>query len=236
MRPPPQRPRVPPPLNARAREAVGTFLTGLLFLAPFIVTLMVIDWLMRQLIGIFGPGTLIGGALVTGGSLLVGESPLGVWVALAVVLTFIWAMGVFVQTRARTTIEATLDAWIDRVPVLRNIYKPVAQLVRMLGARDENDLKAMSVVSVSFGAERGASVLALLTSHTRYRVGAEDRLLVYLPTAPIPMTGGLVFVPPRSVEQVPEMAVDDLLKLYVSLGTLPPARLQVPPAGLSPAP
>jgi len=43
---------------------------------------------------------------------------------------------------------------------------------------------------------------------------------VYLPTAPVPMTGGLVLVPATSVVPVPEMKVDDLLRVYFSLGAL----------------
>jgi uncharacterized membrane protein len=36
------------------------------------------------------------------------------------------------------------------------------------------------------------------------------------------MSGGLVLVPENAITPVPEMKVDDLLKIYVSLGALAP--------------
>jgi uncharacterized membrane protein len=82
----------------------------------------------------------------------------------------------------------------------------------------------MSVVSCRFfgAGEAGVDVLALLASQQLYIVAGERRRLVYLPAAPIPMSGGLVFVADAAITPVPEMKVDDLLKIYVSLGALAP--------------
>jgi uncharacterized membrane protein len=44
--------------------------------------------------------------------------------------------------------------------------------------------------------------------------------MIYLPTAPVPMTGGLILVPDACVVPVPELKVDDLLRIYFSLGAL----------------
>jgi uncharacterized membrane protein len=50
----------------------------------------------------------------------------------------------------------------------------------------------------------------------------ERRLLVYLPTSPLPAWGGLVLVPESSVIPVPDMDADALIKLYFSFGVLAP--------------
>lgn len=44
--------------------------------------------------------------------------------------------------------------------------------------------------------------------------------MIYLPTAPVPMTGGLVLVPDSAIVLMPELKVDDLLRIYFSLGAL----------------
>jgi uncharacterized membrane protein len=81
----------------------------------------------------------------------------------------------------------------------------------------------MSVVACRFGGtDNGVDVLALLASNHVYNIAGERRRLVYLPTAPIPMSGGLVLVAEAAITAVPDMKVDDLLKIYVSLGALTP--------------
>ncbi len=76
-------------------------------------------------------------------------------------------------------------------------------------------------------------MLALLASQHVYNIAGGRRRLVYLPTAPIPMSGGLVLVAEAAVTAVPEMKVDDLLKIYVSLGALMP---EVLPGAIATAP
>lgn len=213
-----------PQWRQTADMLVATFVTGLLFLLPFILTLMIVDWLIRQVAGIFGPETLLGSALTSGGALIFGDTTFGFWLLLAFVILGILAVGYGFQNRAKRSFERRVDAIIDRIPVLRSIYGPVAKLVRMIGMKDENDLASMRVIACRFGA--GADILALLASPEPVFVGGEERMLVYLPSAPLPMTGGLVLVPPASVIEVAGVAVEDLLKLYISLGTLAPEQLR----------
>jgi uncharacterized membrane protein len=82
----------------------------------------------------------------------------------------------------------------------------------------------MSVVSCRFfgTGDTAVDILALLASQQLYLISGERRRLVYLPAAPIPMSGGLVFVSDTAITPVPDMKVDDLLKIYVSLGALAP--------------
>jgi uncharacterized membrane protein len=225
----PEPPR--PPWRIAFDRIVGQFLTGLLFLLPFILTLMILDWLVRQVAGLFGEETLLGSALTSGGAFIFGDGTVGFWLLLVFVVLGIWGVGFAFHERARRSIERRLDAIIDRIPVLRDVYRPVSKLVRMLGTKSENDLAAMRVIACRFG-DRGADVLALLASPDIMMVGGEERLLVYLPSAPLPMTGGLVLVPPASIVEVSGVTVDDLLKCYISLGMLSPEALRNTPASL----
>ena len=72
---------------------------------------------------------------------------------------------------------------------------------------------------MSFGEH--VEALALLTSPRLHDFGQGPRYLILIPTAPVPVGGGLLFVEPSRVKPVPSMGVDDLAKLYVTMGTLP---------------
>jgi uncharacterized membrane protein len=210
--------------RARARwrrtldRLVAQFLTGLLILAPLIVTLMVLDWLVRQVAAIFGPKTLLGSALTSGGAFIFGEGGAGFWILLVLVVLLIWTIGFVLQDRARRSIERRLDALAGRIPVIRHIYRPVAQVVRVLGKRDNNQFAAMRPVSVRFGSD--TETLALQVSADTYRVGSRDLLLILIPTAPVPVGGALLFMAPEAVTPVEGMGVEELMSFYVSMGTM----------------
>ena len=231
LKPPPR-----PPWRAKADDVVGTFLTGLIFLLPFILTLMILDWIVRQIAGLFGEDTILGSAITGSSTYLFGEGSFGILVILGILLVVIWFIGRLFQHRARDSVQARFDGWIDRIPIIGSIYRPVAQLTRMLGKRDTGELSSMRAVAVRFGGpgnaagedapDGGADVLALLATDKPLFIGGRPRMLVYLPSAPLPMTGALSLVPPENIVEVPGLGVDDLLKFYVSLGTVLPGDLE----------
>lgn len=203
---------------------VGSFLTGLFVLLPIMLTLLIIEWFVGKLKGALGPGTFFGELLTSGGSAVLGpnHNAIAFWLGLAFALAGIWTIGVIVKGQARRGLSAWLDNLFSSVPLLRTIYRPVSQVVRMLGSDKGSEFKGMTVVMCRFGGDGGAEILALLTTQKVYEFGGNKRVLVYLPTSPLPMSGGLVFVAESSVTPVPDMDVDDLMKIYFSLGALGP--------------
>tara|TARA_R110002124_G_scaffold267187_5_gene434321 strand:+ start:2064 stop:2771 length:708 start_codon:yes stop_codon:yes gene_type:complete len=203
----------------------SAFLTGLFVLLPVILTLLIIEWIVSKLRAALGPGSVLGDLLLSGGSSLVGpgHQVIGFWLGLAIALIGVWALGVLVKAQARRQIDTWIDALFSRVPLVRSIYRPVSQVVRMLKADNKDEFKGMTVVMCRFGGDQGAEVLALLTTKEVFVVEGRRRMLVYLPTSPLPMSGGLVFVAEDAVRPVPGMDADDLMKIYFSLGALMPA-------------
>ncbi len=214
-------------------SVIGSFLAGLLFLLPIVLTIFIIAWIVNFIRGAMGPGTILGDLLTRGGNYLLGsnQDTLAFWLGVGVALIGIWLLGLIVKTRAKHIIQNYLDSLFARVPLIRSIYNPVSRVVRLAtdrGTGAPGDLSSMSVVSCRFGGpENGVDVLALLASQHVYNIANERRRLVYLPTAPIPMSGGLVLVAEKAITPVPEMKVDDLLKIYVSLGALAPEIMPV---------
>lgn len=206
------------------RGIVSAFLTGLFVLLPVVLTFLIIEWLVTKLSSAFGPGTVLGDLMTSGGTTIVGpsHSVLAFWLGVLIALGGVWALGVLVKTQARRQVDTLIDTLFSRVPLVKSIYRPVSQVVRLLNVENQDEFKGMSVVMVRFGGETGAEVLALLTTKSIYEVNGKRRQLVYLPTSPLPMTGGLVFVAEDSIAPVPGMNVEDLMKVYFSLGALMP--------------
>ena len=139
----------------------------------------------------------------------------------AIVLVLIWGIGLTVKVFARHKVEDSFHSLLNRIPLFNTIYKPVAQVVGLLKKNDSNDMSGMSVIMCTFGEVGGGRFLALLSSKEKYKFKTGEFVLIYIPTSPVPMSGGLIFVPADSIEEV-EMSVDDLMKVYFSLGVLAP--------------
>ncbi len=214
-------------MRSFATRAAAAFVTGLLFLAPIIVTIVVLDWLGGYVAAAVGPESFIGRAISSGGSVVVGgeRAALAFWFGLLVVLILIALLGLLVQTRLRRRLEEGFDRFIDRVPVLRSVYRPIAQLVRLIGPQSSaGNLESMRVVAVRFG--DATETLALLVTPELFDVGGQPRQLVLLTTAPVPVGGALLFVEPESVVPVEGLSVEDFIKFFVSVGTVRPTGLK----------
>lgn len=202
---------------------IGNLVAGSLVVLPFVLTILIIGWALNWIVAAFGPGTWFGDILSISGAALVG--PQREWltylIGAIIVLIILWLFGLAVRTRAQRTLQHVLDDVLAKVPVFRAVYRPVSQVVRLF-AGGNADLSGLPVVMCRLGGEQGVDVPAFLASSQTYEVKGEKRLLVYLPTSPLPAWGGLVLVAESAVIPVPDMDADALIKLYFSFGVLGP--------------
>lgn len=213
------------------KQLLTAFLTGLAFLAPLLLTAIVLVWVFGQLIGFVGPDSLFGRALTAGGRLFTGEGSPLLSFALGVGMLFalITALGFAVKDKAKKVLEELVDETIGRIPLLGNVYRPVAQLVRGMAGNKAEEMSAMTVVRVEFGG--GVETIALLASPDTLDIGGGPAHLVLVTTAPVPIGGALLLVPAEKVHPIPDMKFDDVMKLYLTMGMSPPPQLKpgVPP-------
>ncbi|MEY2885081.1 MAG: hypothetical protein RL490_2805 [Pseudomonadota bacterium] len=206
------------------RRIAGPFLTGMVFLAPVFVTVLLLQWVSGYVTAALGPGTFVGGILASAGLLVTRSAFLAFWAGLGIAALIIWGIGLVVQTQARARLEGGLDKLLGSIPILGGFYRPMAQMIRMIGGAPGGELQGMTVVSVRFGAN--IETLALLATPQIFDMGEGPRHLVLLPTAPVPVGGALLFVSLDQVRFVPGLGVDDLAKFYVSMGTISPGALK----------
>ncbi|KRR20479.1 hypothetical protein CQ13_32310 [Bradyrhizobium retamae] len=190
-------------------------------LLPFMLTVLIIAWVIGTVGAIIGPGTWIGDLLTSGGAAIIGQKRglIAFLIGVCIVLTSLWLLGFVVRVKARRALDRTLDDVLATVPLFRSIYRPVSQVVRLF-VGSKADLAGLPVVMCRLGGDQGADVPALLAADDVFDVGGDRRLLVYLPTSPLPAWGGLVLVPETAVIPVPSMDADALIKLYFSFGVL----------------
>ncbi len=201
---------------------IGTFLAGLTFLLPVTLTVGIIIWIANWFRSALGPNTFFGDLLTQGGARLVGPEREYAAYGLGILITIlaIWLIGIFIRSRAKHRLEMTRDWFFNQMPIFRTIYKPVQRVVSLISEDSSKEFSGMTVVRVQFGGEDGAEVLALLTSDQVFSVKNKEKVLIYIPTSPVPMSGGLLLVERKNVHQVEGMNVDDLMKIYLSLGVL----------------
>jgi len=214
-----------PSFNGVAKRLLQVFLAGVFAVLPLVITVGVVLWVADFVASFLGPDAVLGQGLERVGGTVVGETALAYVVGWAVVLGLIFGLGLLVQMGARRLLQDHVDQWARRVPILGGVYGTARQLVGMMNKKDQADLKGMSVVFCSFGAENGAAFLALLPTPERFRVGTIDYHAVLIPSAPFPVGGSLIFVPVDSVRPA-GLSVDAFMSIYVSMGVTGPEFLK----------
>lgn len=209
------------------RWFIRCFLAGLFTILPLVITAAIVMWVAEYISRWLGPGTPVGSLLERVGLRFAGSNTLAYVIGWVIVLGVVFGLGVLVEFGAKRWIQDRLDNTLGRVPMLGGVYGTVRQLVGMMDAKGSADFKGMSVVFCVFGTETGAAFLALLPTPARVRIGDVDYQAVIIPSAPVPVTGSLLFVPASSVRPA-GISVDAFMSIYVSMGVTGPQFLNAP--------
>lgn len=198
-------------------RVVNTFVTGLLAALPLAATLLIFVWAVRLLVAYLGPSSLVGRMLTALGLGIAGYEVASYLLGIAIALVAVFLLGALVQTRLRRVLAAALNAVVMRIPVVRSVYEMASKLVELLSQRDREGVRSMSPVWLHFGGVGGVAVLGLLSTTEPVRVGELDYLAVLVPTAPVPVGGGLLYVPSGWVTPA-DVGIEGLTSIYVSMG------------------
>lgn len=198
--------------------------TGALAALPVAATVAIFAWLISLVLGWVGPDSVIGSLLVAIG---LGSEFLGYLIGIGMLLGGLIALGALVEAGLERGLARLVDGVMRRIPLVRQVYELVQKLVALFGQRDPNAARAMQGVWVRFGgAEGGAVVLALQTAAEVLVVDGQRCVAVLVPTAPVPIGGGLLFVPEAWVTPA-ALSVEAVTSLYVSMGVTAPQHLPV---------
>jgi len=212
------------------------FLTGALAAMPLFATVLVFVWAANVLIRWLGPESAMGRLLVSIGLGVGGSEVVGYALGILIVAALILLLGLLVDTRLERGLATAVNALVDRIPVVRSVYDLLRKMVALFAHREDagDGLQSMSAVWCHFGgprAEGNSAALALLGSDVPVLVNGQRCLAVLIPTAPVPVGGGLLYVPEHWVTRA-DIGIEAVTSIYVSMGLTSPQHLpraDVPP-------
>lgn len=191
----------------------GTFLAGLVAILPIGLTFFVLWLLYRWAYGLFGPHTALAslmrrtiGIYIPGTEIIAG-------------LLVIFLIGVITRHWLGRTVLGAVERGLLRVPFIRKLYWTGRQLTRYLF--QTNKSPKGRVVLVEFPGP-GSYVLGMLTADEVKPVGqslGREVSAVYIPTAPNPLTGWVIFLPKERLTPT-DLTLDEGLTLVLSGGLL----------------
>ena len=203
-------------------QKVGrTLLAGLFAFLPLAIALAILLWVSNLIIRYIGPESAVGEALSAIGLSFVSSPAVAYLLGALLLLAIVFCLGLFVQSRAVSDIGRYLDGKLKSIPVFGQLYGFSSQFVGMFQGSSNSELAAMQPVWVNFGGQEEAAVLALMPSSKPVHVEGTEKVAVIIPMSPVPVGGGLVFVPRHWVRPA-DVGVEALTSVYVSMGLTAP--------------
>ncbi|MEW5873865.1 MAG: DUF502 domain-containing protein [Candidatus Zixiibacteriota bacterium] len=188
-----------------------TFVSGVLVTVPVIITILILNFLFRQVDGILSP--LVSKAL--------GRSIPGM--GLAATLALIIAVGVLARNVVGSRLFGLGELLFVRTPLVRAVYSAAKQLVEAVALPQRNSFKRAVLFEYP---RRGTYVLGFAAARTHLKEGpiTGDLVAVFVPSTPTPVTGFVIFVPANEVYEL-AIPTEDIVKMIVSGGITTPAEL-----------
>jgi len=190
----------------------SSFVAGLALIAPLIVTVVALRFLLNWLTAFIDPvvqGTRL--ATYTANIEVVAQV-----LAAVLIVLLITALGYLAQRSLGERLFGWLDRGVGLVPLVRVIYSSVRQVSNALMSRSN---RYESVVLVEYPRE-GMYVIGFVTGdapEAAAGIAGEDAYNVFLPNSPNPTGGRLVLVPASQVHEV-DISVRRGIRLLVTTG------------------
>ena len=200
---------------------VRYFVAGVFAILPLVITVIAITWAIGFMAGLVGPNTFLGDLLSRIGLNFVTDKKFAYLIGWLGLIAATLVLGFLVESGMRGLLGRVTQAIADRLPLVGKVYDTSKQLVDMLDKQGDDKLKGMSVVYCTFGEKGGVGVLALLPTPEDIDINGKPFKIVLVPQSPVPIGGGLLFMPSDSVERV-EMSVETFMSVYVSMGVTAP--------------
>lgn len=201
------------------------FLAGLFAILPLLITVIAITWTLGFLGQLVGPETFLGTQLSKIGLNFVTNPIVAYAIGWIGICIGTLILGFLVESGMRGLFSKVTEAIAKRLPLVGKVYDTSKQLVDMLDTGGDDKLKGMGVVYCTFGEKGGVGVLALLPTPEPIKINDKEFYVVLVPQSPVPIGGGLLFMPLDAVERV-DMSVETLMSIYVSMGVTAPGMME----------
>jgi len=206
-------------IGARLR---GYFLTGLIIVGPVAITVYVVWWFINLVDGWVKP-------LIPQSYLPETYLPVNVpGVGLIVGILALMLIGALAANLFGRTIVSYGEMMLDRMPVVRGVYRLLKQIFTTIFSKSGTGFKRVGLIEFP---RRGLYAVVFVSGEPPAEVmdklgNGEKLMTVFMPNAPNPTTGFVLFMPAKDVT-VLDMSIDDGAKLVISAGLVAPQQDQL---------
>jgi uncharacterized membrane protein len=133
-------------------------------------------------------------------------------------------LGFLAANLAGRTLLRLGERILDRMPVVRGIYKSVKQIFETVFSQSGTGFRKVGLVEYPTKGMWSVVFISTTPSQTiaeRLPDGGADYISVFLPCTPNPTTGFYFYLPARDVIEVP-LSPDEAAKLIMSAGLIQP--------------
>lgn len=194
----------------------GYFLTGLIIVGPVAITIYVVWWFINLVDGFVRP--LIPDAYLPD-SFLPFNIP-GVGLVFGIISLML--IGALAANLFGRTIVSYGVILLDRMPVVRGVYRLLKQIFTTVFAKQGTSFKRVGLIEFP---RRGLFVIVFVSGdppgEIKEKLDDDELMTVFMPNAPNPTTGFVMFMPAKDVILL-DMAIDDGVKLVISAGLVAP--------------
>ena len=118
---------------------------------------------------------------------------------------------------------------LGRMPIVRNVYSALKQIFESVVSASNPENAFQKVGLIEFPS-KGIWSIVFVTAEAAGEIrdsepGQQDLVTVFMPTAIVPPTGFVCFVPRKDVIFL-QMSVEDAAKVVISAGMVPPPEYQ----------
>jgi uncharacterized membrane protein len=221
---------VPPPPRPRgfAARVRAYFFTGLVVAGPLAVTAWLVWWFVDTVDHWFKP--LIPERFWPD-AYLPKQVP-----GIGVVMGFVGLtlLGFFTANYAGRTLIRLGERILDRMPIVRSIYKSVKQIFETVFSQSGTSFRRVGLVEFPLKGQWSIVLISAPPSgavHDALPAADDDYVSVFLPCTPNPTTGFFFYLPARDVIEI-DISPDEAAKLVMSAGVIQPeARAKIEKLG-----
>ncbi len=204
--------------DSRFTSLRNAFLTGILLVAPLVVTI----WALKIIIGI------VGGSITPLFSPYLPEAlshlPSIFWdvITTVIVLVLVTLLGSLSHLFLGKFFGAVAERFIQGIPGIGSFYNGVKQFIETFGAKDRAQFS--KVVLVQFP-RPGAYTIGFVTNMGRgepHQHLSSVHWAVFVPTCPSPVNGFFLYLPAAEIIEL-EMSVGEGMKAVISCGAVLPS-------------
>ena len=195
----------------------GSFLTGLVVIAPIALTL----WLIWTVAGWVDSWVLPFVPIWLRPDQYVGMNVRGIGVLVFHIFTVL--VGWMAQGIIGKSLIRYAESVVHGLPVVRSVYKGLKQIAETVFAQSEASFDKACLVEYP---RKGIWAIAFISTSAKGEIDKKvpsdaSKTAVFLPTTPNPTSGFLLFLPKSDVIEL-DMTVEDAAKLVISAGLVYP--------------